>query len=118
DSRRTREPTMAEERPGNKQQVQGQNPTPVTHFRQQSHSEHHRQYLLAFCPNSSPQLPGNSQVGLAHYKRGCSPSLSLCLSLSCLLSFLSCLLLSCSLSLPIPFPHLHVVMSGLYFCGP
>jgi hypothetical protein len=28
---------------------------------------------LAFCLSSTPQLPGNSQVGLTHYKRGCLP---------------------------------------------
>jgi hypothetical protein len=29
--------------------------------------------LLEFCLNSTPQLPGNSQVGLTHYIRGCLP---------------------------------------------
>ena len=29
--------------------------------------------LLAFCQNSTPQLPGNSQVGQAYYKRDCLP---------------------------------------------
>ena len=36
--------------------------------------------MLAFCLGSAPQLPGNSQVCLTHYKRGCSPLLSLLLS--------------------------------------
>jgi hypothetical protein len=30
--------------------------------------------LLAFLLGSTPQLPGNSQVCLIHYKRGCVPS--------------------------------------------
>ena len=30
-------------------------------------------WVLAFCLGSAPQLPGNSQVCLTHYKRGCSP---------------------------------------------
>ena len=29
--------------------------------------------LLAFCLSSTPQIPGNSQAGLTHYKRGCLP---------------------------------------------
>ena len=67
-------------------------------------------WLLVFCLNSTPtipgssqvcstpQLPGNSQVGLAHYKRGClAPPLSLThLPLSCLLP-------PCAPPLPIPF---------------
>ena len=38
--------------------------------------------VLAFCLSSAPQLPGNSQVGLTHYKRGCLLSL-LALLVSC-----------------------------------
>jgi hypothetical protein len=47
-----------------------------------------------------PQLPGNSQVGLAHYKRGCltpPPSLTL-------LPLLSLSFAPCSPSIPILFP--------------
>ena len=33
----------------------------------------HPAQVLTFCLNSTPQLPGNSQVGLTHYKRGCLP---------------------------------------------
>jgi hypothetical protein len=61
-----------------------------------------------------PQLPGNSQVGLAHYKRGClAPPLSLSLTLASLF----CLLPSCSPSLSIPFPPTHSprVHAGFYF---
>ena len=54
---------------------------------------------------SSPQLPGNSQIGLAYYKRGC-----LALPLTLVSLFL----------IPLPFDPLfptpfHVVMSSLYF---
>jgi hypothetical protein len=55
-------------------------------------------WLLAFSLDSTPQLPGYSQVCLTHYKRGCLPpphSLFLALTLS------PC---SCSLSLPITPP--------------
>ena len=54
-----------------------------------------------------PQLPGNSQAGLAHYKRGClppPPSLTL-LPLTFLLPLSPHSLL----------PSLYVVMAGLYF---
>jgi hypothetical protein len=55
---------------------------------------------------SFPQLPGNSQVGLAHYKRGCfTHPLSVLFSLTFLLFTLS----------PFPSPSLHVVMTSLYF---
>jgi len=40
--------------------------------------------LLAFCLAPPLQLPGNSQVCLTHYKRGCLPLLSLLLSCSSL----------------------------------
>ena len=57
----------------------------------------------------SPQLPGNSQVGLAHYKRGClSPPLSY--SYSCFL--LAFLLPSFPLAPPIP-----TFLSPLSPCG-
>jgi hypothetical protein len=57
--------------------------------------------VLAFCINSTPQLSGNSQVGLAHYKRGCLALLSL------LLLLLSCLfLLPLALLLPLSFHFL------------
>ena len=80
--------------------------------------------MLAFCLNSTQQLPGNSQVSLTHYKRGClPPPLSLvllisCFSLALVLPFLSipfpshfslcvslsvCLSVSLSLSLSLPF---------------
>jgi len=49
--------------------------------------------LLAFSLGYSPQLPGNNQVSLTHYKRGCLPILSCSLLFSC----------TCSLTL---FPHL------------
>jgi hypothetical protein len=49
--------------------------------------------LLAFCLNFAPQLPGNSQVCLTHYKWGCLPP-----PLSLILTFLLPLC-----SLPIPF---------------
>jgi hypothetical protein len=63
--------------------------------------------MLAFCLSSTPQLPGNSKVGLAHYKRGClltPPSYFF--------------LLSCPLGLfpsPLASPSLHMVMASLYF---
>jgi hypothetical protein len=56
--------------------------------------------MLAFCLNSTPQLPGNSQVVLTYYKRGCLPPPP---SLTHLLSY-SCLLPPCSPCLPILFP--------------
>ena len=75
--------------------------------------------MLVFCLNStptipgssqvssSPQLPGNSQVCLAQYKRGCLPSpLSLTL-LHSFLSFASCPLL----------PHLSPLPCPLSLCG-
>jgi hypothetical protein len=53
------------------------------------HQDYFReQYLLAFCLSSTPQLPGNSQVCLTHYKRGCLTSCS------------------CSCSVFLPLPHL------------
>jgi hypothetical protein len=55
-------------------------------------------WVLAFCLNSTPQFPGNSQVGLTHYEGGSLPP--------------PCLLLSCSPP-PHPLPSLHVVMAGL-----
>ena len=69
--------------------------------------------VLAFCINSTPQLSGNSQVGLAHYKRGCLALLSL------LLLLLSCLfLLPLALLLPLSFhflpPPPNMVMASLY----
>ena len=74
--------------------------------------------LMVLCLNStptwqvysSPQLPGNSQVGLAQDKRGCmAPPLPLALLLPCLLP--SLILLS-SHFLP---PSLQVAMTGIYF---
>jgi hypothetical protein len=50
---------------------------------------------------SSPQLPGNSQVGLAHSERGCLPPPGSLASFVLLLPLLS--LASC----PIPFPTSH-----------
>ena len=65
--------------------------------------------LLTFSLGSTPQLPGNSQVCLTHYKRGCVPLLSLLLSCSC-----SALLFLLPLS-PHSLPHsLHVLMASLY----
>jgi hypothetical protein len=70
--------------------------------------------VLAFCLSSTTQLPGNSQIGLTHYKRGCLPPPC---SLYDLLT--SCLLLSC-LSLLLPCsPHsltlsFYFVIAGLY----
>jgi hypothetical protein len=58
--------------------------------------------VLAFCLSSTPQLPGNSKVGLTHYKRGCLPLLALLLlSCSC-----SSLLASCPLPSSLSFPSL------------
>ena len=53
--------------------------------------------VLAFCLSSAPQLPGNGQVCLTHYKRGCLPPPPSC-SLASLLSLCP---LSPSPSLPI-----------------
>ena len=39
--------------------------------------------MLAFSLGSAPQLPGNSQMYLTHYKRGCLPLLTLLFSCSC-----------------------------------
>ena len=64
--------------------------------------------MLAFCLSSSPQLPGNSQVGLTHYKRGClppPPSLDLLLS-SFSLPFLGSSLPPSPLSFPLS-PRVH-----------
>jgi hypothetical protein len=62
--------------------------------------------MLAFCLGSAPQLPGNSQVCLTHYKRGCLPPFSLLLLPSCSLSVLSPLPPSLLiLSLPPPRAH-------------
>jgi len=47
--------------------------------------------LLAFCLSSASQLPGNSQVCLTHYKRGCSPPPTLSCSLTFLLPLYSVL---------------------------
>jgi hypothetical protein len=69
--------------------------------------------LLAFCLNSSPQLPGNchacsspqlpgnSQVDLTHYKRGCLPPPPLLL-LVLLFSYSSLAFLGSSLSQSLP----------------
>ena len=69
-----------------------------------------RKLLLAFCLGSAPQLPGNSQVCLTHYKRGCLPPL-----LSCLLAPA---LSSCPTPPPPHSPHLslslHMLMASLY----
>jgi hypothetical protein len=51
-----------------------------------------RWWLLAFCLSSTPQLPGNSQVCLTQYKRGC---------------FLAFLLLLCPLN---PSPSLSILL--------
>jgi hypothetical protein len=69
-------------------------------------------FLWHFSLGSAPQLPGNSQVCLTHYKRGCS-SHPLSLALLLLLP-----LLTLSSSPPHP-PHyrplsLHVLIAGLY----
>jgi hypothetical protein len=56
-----------------------------------------------------PQLPGNSQVGLAHYKRGYLPPPFSLASLTLILLLPTCPPLS------IPFPPLHRVMASLYF---
>jgi hypothetical protein len=67
---------------------------------------------LVFCLSSTPQLPGNSQVGLTHYKRGClPPPPSLALPFLLLLSFLP--------TPPVPSPlSFHVLMASLYSCSP
>ena len=70
--------------------------------------------MLAFCLNSTPQLPGNSKVGLIHFYRGClSPPPSLTLASLLLLS------LALALPFPIPFPshslHVLMAMAGFYF---
>ena len=60
---------------------------------------------------SSPQLPGNRQVGPVYYKRGCLPSSP---SLTLTHAFpITPLLPSCSPSLCSPPPH--VAMACLYF---
>jgi hypothetical protein len=78
--------------------------------------------LLVFCLNSTPQLPGNSQVcsspqllanrqvGLTHYKSGCLPPPP---SLILLLSCSSLALLGSSLFLPFPIPFLFSTCSRL-----
>ena len=66
--------------------------------------------VLVFGLSPTPQLPGNSQVGLTHYKKGYLPLLPLLPSCS---SFLA-LTLSPG-PFPIPFPSpLHVLMASLY----
>jgi hypothetical protein len=57
-------------------------------------------FLLAFLLGSTPQLPGNSQVCLTHYKRDSAPPTSLILLLS------APSLPALSPSLPIPFTPL------------
>ena len=70
-------------------------------------------FLLGFWLSSNPQLPGNSQVGLAYYKEGYSTSPLSLTSLTSLLSF--------SHSQPLSYPLLgstpptHVVMAGFCF---
>ena len=75
--------------------------------------------LLGFCLSSipqfpgnspSPQLPGNSQIGLGYYKRSFSPLLSLC---SLTLASLSCLL--APPLIPSPSPLSPCGHAGLYF---
>jgi len=102
----------------------------LTHFKAEEKEDNNNGYvemnmwselwlsLLAFCLSSAPLLPGNSQVYLTHYKRGClSPPLSrsslLALTLSPFPSFLCpcahggpLLLYSLSLSLS-AFPCLY-----------
>jgi hypothetical protein len=62
--------------------------------------------LLAFCLGSAPQLPGNSQMCLTHYKRGCLPPP---LSLLFLL-----FLLDPALPSPDFSPPLSILVAGLY----
>ena len=82
--------------------------------------------MLAFYLNSNPQLtenlqvcaspqfPGNSQVGLGHYKRVCLPLLLLWFSWSFDLLPLSCSCSSLLHSLPPSLQKL-MVMAGLYY---
>ena len=66
-----------------------------------------RQTELAFCLGSIPQLPGNSQVCLTHYKKGCLPLLSLLLSCILYPALSPCPFL---LSLHSPLPSLLYVL--------
>ena len=75
--------------------------------------------LLAFCLDPAPQLPGNSQVGQAYYKRGYFPPFLY--SHTVLLSNSLCSPLSESIFPLSPFPtplSLHVFLAGLFSPSP